>query len=170
MPYHLVVTRQLLLDGPAVLWITLSFWMLARFVRTNRFEWLAASAATLGLAVLTKETSIVVAGSVIIFLLVSTEVRRPARAVSLTLGVLVGREPDLPPGHRPGRSQQSTGQNYLAWQLTRSSNHAGTFYLTVIPAAIGWLVVIAAAVAARSSAINRTWQELLLVLWIWSRS
>ena len=49
MPYHLVVTRQLLLDGPAVLWITLAFWMLARFVRTDRFEWLAASAATLGL-------------------------------------------------------------------------------------------------------------------------
>jgi len=70
MPYHLVVTRQLLLDGPAVLWITLSFWMLARFVRTDRFEWLAASAATLGLGVLTKETGIVLAGSVVIFLLV----------------------------------------------------------------------------------------------------
>ncbi len=57
MPYHLVVTRQLLLDGPAVLCITLAFWMLVRFVRTDRLEWLAASAATLGLAVLTKETS-----------------------------------------------------------------------------------------------------------------
>ena len=164
MPYHLVVTRQLLLDGPAVLWITLSFWMLARFVRTNRFEWLAASAATLGLAVLTKETSAVVAGSVIIFLLVSTEVRRPGRAVSLTLLVLVAVSLIFPlaidlAGHK------STGQNYLAWQLTRSSNHAGTFYLTVIPAAIGWLVVIAAA-SALIFRINRTWRELLLVLWI----
>jgi 4-amino-4-deoxy-L-arabinose transferase-like glycosyltransferase len=89
MPYHLVVTRQLLLDGPATLWVTLSIWMLARFVRTDRLEWLAASAATLGLAVLTKETAIVLAGSVIIFLLLSTEVRRPGRAVALTLGVLI---------------------------------------------------------------------------------
>jgi Dolichyl-phosphate-mannose-protein mannosyltransferase len=164
MPYHLVVTRQLLLDGPAVLWITLSFWMLARFVRTNRFEWLAASAATLGLAVLTKETSIVVAGSVIIFLLVSTEVRRPGRAVAMTLVVLAAVSLVFPlaidlAGHK------STGQNYLAWQLTRSSNHAGTFYLTVIPAAIGWLVVAAAA-SALIFRINRTWRELLLVLWI----
>jgi len=164
MPYHLVVTRQLLLDGPAVLWITLSFWMLARFVRTNRFEWLAASAATLGLAVLTKETSLVLAGSVIIFLLVSTEVRRPGRAVAMTLVVLAAVSLVFPlaislAGHK------STGQNYLAWQLTRSSNHAGTFYLTVIPAAIGWLVVAAAA-AALIFRINRTWRELLLVLWI----
>ena len=61
MPYHLVVTRQLLLDGPAVLCITMAFWMFVRFVRTDRLEWLAASAATLGLAVLTKETSGVLA-------------------------------------------------------------------------------------------------------------
>jgi 4-amino-4-deoxy-L-arabinose transferase-like glycosyltransferase len=164
MPYHMVVTRQLLLDGPAVLWITLSFWMLARFVRTNRFEWLAASAATLGLAVLTKETSAVVAGSMIIFLLVSSEVRRPGRAVVLTLGVLAAVSLVFPlaidlAGHK------STGQNYLAWQLTRSSNHAGTFYLTVIPAAIGWLVV-AAAGSALFFRVNRTWRELMLVLWI----
>ncbi len=164
MPYHLVVTRQLLLDGPAVLWITLSFWMLARFVRTDRFEWLAASAATLGLGVLTKETAIVVAGSVVIFLLVSTEVRRPARAVILSLGVLLAVSLVFPlaiklAGHK------STGQSYLAWQLTRTSNHAGTFYLTVIPAAIGWLVV-AAAIAALFFRINRSWRELLLVLWI----
>jgi hypothetical protein len=62
-----------------------------------------------------------------------------------------------------GRS--STGQSYLAWQLTRSSNHAGTFYLTTIPAAIGWLVVVAAA-GALIFRINRTWRELVLVLWI----
>ena len=164
MPYHMVVTRQLLLDGPAVLWITLSFWMLARFVRTDRFEWLAASAATLGLGVLTKETSIVLAGSVVIFLLVSTEVRRPGRAVTLSLGVLAAATLVFPLAIKlAGRS--STGQSYLVWQLTRTSNHAGTFYLTVIPSAIGWLVV-AAAIGALLFRINRSWRELLLVLWI----
>ena len=44
----LYMTRQLLLDGPSVLWITLAFWMLARFVRTDRLEWLAASARQKG--------------------------------------------------------------------------------------------------------------------------
>lgn len=164
MPYHVVVTRQLLLDGPAVLCITLAFWMLVRFVRTNRTEWLAATAATLGLAVLTKETSAVLVGSIILFLLISSEVRRPGRAVALTLGIVVAVSLVFPLAiELAGRS--STGQNYLTWQLTRSSNHAEAFYLTVIPGAIGWLMVAAAA-AALLFRINRTWRELLLVSWI----
>jgi hypothetical protein len=164
MPYHLVVTRQILLDGPAVLCITLGFWMFARYVRTERLEWLGAAAAMLGLAVLTKETSIVLAGSMILFLLVSPEVRRPGRAVALTVVVVAAVSLIFPLAiSLAGRS--STGQNYLAWQLARSSNHAGTFYLTVIPAAIGWAVVGAAA-AALLFRINRTWRELLLVAWI----
>ena len=162
MPYHVIVTRQLLLDGPAVLCITLAFWMFARFVRTERFEWLAASAAILGLAVLTKETSVVLAGSMILFLLVSAEVRRPGRAVALTVGVLVAVSLVFPLAIQlAGRS--STGQNYLTWQLTRSSNHAETFYLTAIPAAIGWAVV-GPRPAALFFRVNRTWRELLLVL------
>jgi hypothetical protein len=164
MPYHAVVTRQLLLDGPAVLFSTLALWMLARFVRTDRFEWLAASAATLGLAVLTKETSAILGGAMVLFLLVSAEVRRPGRAVALALVVLGAVSIVFPLAiSLAGRS--STGQNYLAWQLTRSSNHAGTFYLTSIPAAIGWLVVGAAA-GALIFQVNRTWRGLLLVSWI----
>ncbi len=164
MPYHVVVTRQLLLDGPSVLAVTFAFWMLARFVRTDRFEWLAASAATLGLAVLTKETCVILVGSMVIFLLVSADVHRPARAVVLTVGVVVVVSLVFPLAIKlAGRS--STGQSYLAWQLTRSSNHAGTFYLTTIPEAIGWLVVAAAA-AALIFRVNRTWRELLLVCWI----
>jgi 4-amino-4-deoxy-L-arabinose transferase-like glycosyltransferase len=164
MPYHVIVTRQLLLDGPAVLCVTLAFWMLARFVRTERFEWLAASAALLGLAVLTKETAIVLAGSMILFLLVSAEVRRPGRAVALTVGVLVAVSLAFPLAIQlAGRS--STGQSYLTWQLTRSSNHAETFYLTAIPAAIGFAVVAAAA-GGLFFKVNRTWRELLLVSWI----
>ena len=123
MPYHVIVTRQLLLDGPAVLCVTLAFWMFARFVRTDRFEWLAASAATLGLAVLTKETAVIMVGSMVIFLLVSAEVRRPGRAVVLTVGVVLAVSLVFPLAiELAGRS--STGQSYLAWQLTRSSNHA----------------------------------------------
>jgi hypothetical protein len=164
MPYHLVVTRQLLLDGPAVLCITFSFWMFIRYVKTERFEWLAASAAMLGLAVLTKETSAVLIGSMILFLLISPQVRRPGRAVALMIGVAVIVSLAFPLAiDLAGR--KSTGQNYLAWQLTRSSNHASTFYLTVIPSAIGWLVVAAAAAAFLFKG-NRTWRELLLAFWI----
>lgn len=164
MPYHLIVTRQLLLDGPAVLCITVAFWLFARFVRTERLEWLAGAAAALGLAILTKETSGVMLGTMVLFILLSPQVRRPGRAVALTVGIVVGMGLIFPLViSLAGRS--STGGNYLTWQLARTSNHAGTFYLTVVPAAMGWAVVGAAA-AALIFRVNRTWRELLLVLWI----
>jgi hypothetical protein len=164
MPYHLIVTRQLLLDGPATLFITAAFWFFARFVRTGRNQWLVAAAGTLGLAVLTKETSGVLLGALVLFVLVSPQVRRPAAAVAMTIGVFLAVSLVFPLAiQAAGRS--STGQNYLTWQLSRGSNHVASFYLTVIPSAIGWAVVGAAAVALLYKA-NRTWRELMLVLWI----
>lgn len=164
MPYHLIVTRQLLLDGPAVLCITVSFWLFARFVKTERIPYLAGAAAALGLAILTKETSGVLLGAMVLFILISPQVRRPGRAVAVTVGLSVGMGLVFPLAiSLAGRS--STGGNYLTWQLARTSNHAGTFYLTTVPAAMGWAVVGAAA-AALIFRVNRTWRELLLVLWI----
>ena len=43
MPYHVVVTRQVLLDGPMTLFATLTLLLLARFVLTQRPGWLYAS-------------------------------------------------------------------------------------------------------------------------------
>jgi 4-amino-4-deoxy-L-arabinose transferase-like glycosyltransferase len=60
---------------------------------------------------------------------------------------------------------KSSGTSYLAWQLTRRSNHAATFYLSVVPAAIGWAVVALAALAIILNRRNRTWRELLLITW-----
>ena len=106
MPYHLVVTRQLLLDGPAVFWMALAFWLLVRFVRCNQFEWLAASAATFGLAVLTKETAIVVTGALFLFLLVSPAIRRPARCGGAGPRHPDRGEPHLSPGDHRRRSHR----------------------------------------------------------------
>jgi len=164
MPYHVGITRQVLLDGPAVLCVTLAFWMFARFVRNRQVEWLLSSAAVMGLAVLTKETSIIVAGAFVIFIIVSPGVRRPVLTTALFGAVVLVVSLTFPlVVSLAGRS--STGQNYLAWQLTRSSNHAALFYFTVVPASIGWLVVLAAG-AALVYRVNWNWRVLLLVLWV----
>src|SRR3989304_3639835 len=43
MPYHVVVTRQVLLDGPMVLFATISLYLLARFARSEQPVWLYLS-------------------------------------------------------------------------------------------------------------------------------
>lgn len=75
MPYHVVVTRQILLDGPMVLWATVSLCLLARYAVTRRMIWLYAAAGALGLTVLSKEGSIILLGSVYAFMALTPMLR-----------------------------------------------------------------------------------------------
>src|SRR6266496_855935 len=59
MPYHVVVTRQVLLDGPMVLFATLALYMLARFATMRHPAWLYGAGVGMGLTFLTKETGLV---------------------------------------------------------------------------------------------------------------
>lgn len=164
MPYHIAISRQVLLDGPAVTFTVLSLWMLVRWVHSQRTIWLVASAGTLGLGVLSKETMVVMAGAMVAFILVSSRVNRPLRALAVALPVLVVVSLALPLALVLAH-HGSTGQNYLAWQLVRSSNHAATFYFTTVAAGIGWGVIVAAGAALLLRG-NRTWRELLLAIWV----
>ena len=55
MPYHVVVSRQVLLDGPLVFCSTLTLYLLARFASSQRPAWLYATGVGMGLTVLSKE-------------------------------------------------------------------------------------------------------------------
>jgi hypothetical protein len=98
------------------------------------------------------------------FILVCPRVNQPLRALALALPAFGAVSLALPLALLLAH-HSSTGQNYLEWQLTRSSNHAVTFYFTTVASSIGW-GVIAGALAALLVRANRTWRELLLVLWI----
>jgi uncharacterized membrane protein len=165
MPYHVVVTRQLLLDGPMVLWATLALYALARFVQIRRPAWLYVTAAALGLAFLTKETSIVLVGAVYAFLALTPGLAIPRRHLAGSVALLslfVTAYPlSLFLAGRTGR-----GGGYLAWQLFRRPNHDWAFYPTVVPVAIGLLVVCAAALGLWYARREPRWKLTLLVSWI----
>ncbi len=59
MPYHVIVSRQVLLDGPLVLCSTLTLYLLARYALTENPIWLHAAGIGMGLTFLAKETGIV---------------------------------------------------------------------------------------------------------------
>ncbi|MFI6821596.1 glycosyltransferase family 39 protein [Micromonospora sp. NPDC050187] len=165
MPYHVVVTRQVLLDGPMVLFATLTLYCLVRFVQAQRLAWYLATAAMLGLTMLTKETSVVLAGGVYAFLALTPMVRRPVRATLVALPVLAAIFAVHPLSQAlAGRS--STGRNYLVWQLFRRPNHPMDFYLDNVPTAVGPLVLAAALGGLWWARRRRSWRETLLLSWI----
>jgi 4-amino-4-deoxy-L-arabinose transferase-like glycosyltransferase len=75
MPYHVIVTRQVLLDGPMALFATLTLYMLARFATTRHPAWLYAAGAGMGLTFLTKETGLVLIGAIYVFLSLCPTIR-----------------------------------------------------------------------------------------------
>lgn len=165
MPYHVVVTRQVLLDGPMTMFATLTLLLLARFVLTGHAGWLYASGAAMGLTFLSKETSIVLVFAIYAFLALTPEVLVRLRDLAIAVGVMALVMAPFPlslmmAGHT------GTGESYLTWQLFRRPNHDWLFYLSTVPEAVGPLVIAAAAAALWLYRRQASWRERLLVCWI----
>jgi hypothetical protein len=165
MPYHVVVTRQVLLDGPMVLFATLTLYLVARFGETNRSEWLYAAGASMGLTLLSKETGIVLMGSIFAFLALTPKLKIRIRPLLLAFGAM-GLILSAVPIVVLIAGKTKTGGNFLAWQLFRRPNHDAFFYPTQVTVAMGLLLVAAAAAGLWLLRRETSWRETLLVSWI----
>jgi 4-amino-4-deoxy-L-arabinose transferase-like glycosyltransferase len=167
MPYHVVASRQAMLDGPMAFFATFTLYMLARFSRTGRRIDLIACGAGMGLAFLTKEISIILVGAVYAFFAVSPEVRVRISDIFLSLAAMAVVMLSFPLSVRlAGAGGAERTQQYLVWQLFRRPNHTWDFYPTVVPPAIGVLVIVAAVLGLWLLRRHNGWREKLLVLWI----
>jgi 4-amino-4-deoxy-L-arabinose transferase-like glycosyltransferase len=165
MPYHVVVTRQVLLDAPMTLFATLTLYLMARFALTQRAGWLYAAAAALGFTFLSKETGLVLIAAIYAFFVLSPEIRVRTKQLLVSAGILAVVMVQFPLALLiAGRT--GTGGNYLAWQLFRRANHDLFFYPIEIPLAIGPLLIIAAVLGLWLLHDRRSWRETLLLTWI----
>jgi hypothetical protein len=166
MPYHVIVTRQVLLDGPMAFCTTLALYLLARHARTGRIAWLYAATAAIGLSFEAKETAIVMVAALYAYLSLSPEIHvriRDIAAATISLILIIVPFPLsllLAGGGGAARTQQ-----YIVWQLLRRPNHDLAFYPTVVPPAIGPLLLVLALLWLWMAHKSITWRERLLVSW-----
>jgi len=165
MPYHVVVTRQVLLDGPLVLCSTLTLYLLARFALTGNPIWLHAAGIGMGLTFLAKETGIILLGSIYSFFALSSEIPVRLRDLILSFALMVIMILPFPLSILLAGGS-NVGQQYLVWQLFRRPNHTPDFYLTTVPAAIGILVILIAIAGLWLLRREGTWREKLLIWWV----
>jgi Dolichyl-phosphate-mannose-protein mannosyltransferase len=165
MPYHVVVSRQVLLDGPMTLFATLTLVLLARFAISRRPAWLYATGAAMGITFLSKETSLLLFGAIYAFLALTPELRVRLRDLAISMGITALVIAPFPLSLAlSGRT--GTGHSYLAWQLFRRPNHDWLFYPSTVPEAIGPLVILAAALGLWLLRREASWRERLLLCWI----
>jgi len=165
MPYHVVVSRQVLLDGLMTLCATAALYCVVRYVEAGRLSWLLAGGSMMGAAILSKETSIVLLGGLYAFFVLTPSARMRVRHLLLTVLLLLAEVAVWPVMIRlSGHSR--TGQNYLLWQMFRRPNHPTFFYFTVLPAWIGPAVLLAALAGLVWLRGEATWRERLLLAWL----
>ncbi|HEX9333125.1 MAG TPA: glycosyltransferase family 39 protein [Anaerolineales bacterium] len=165
MPYHVVVSRQVLLDGPLVFCTTLTLFFLARYAMAQRPAWIYLTGVGMGLTFLAKETGIIMLGAVYAFLALSREI--PVRIKHLTVSTVLMALMIAPfPISLLLAGGTRSGKNYLVWQLFRRPNHPWDFYPTTVPESIGFLVILVALLGLWFLRSEKSWRERLLLCWI----
>lgn len=165
MPYHVMVSREVLLDGPMTCFATLGLYCVARSVESAPKRWIAAAGAALGLAALSKETAAVLLAGLYAFGALGSAGRLRFRHLAIGLGVFTGVFAVYPVALRLS-SVTKTGQGFVLWQMLRRANHPYVFYFTVLPGSVGPAVLLLAAAGLVWPRRGRSWRERLLLAWI----
>lgn len=164
MPYHVVLSRQIMLDGPMTFFTTAALTAMAIGARRRDARWLIAVGALLGMGALTKEPAIIWVGSAFAFLTLTNRLWKPFRYSLFGAGAAVGLTmayPLLTAIAGGGRG----GQSYLAWQLARQPNHTFTFYFTAVGTSMGWVLLAVAGLGLVVFRRHLSWRETLLLSW-----
>jgi hypothetical protein len=141
-PYAVVVSRQLLLDGPMAFFFALTMLFLAIYVRRPGRLALFAAACSAGLALLSKETAILMAPAILVFFLLASDV--PVRIPDLLRAIIVYLVTIAPfPLALLLNGGQKLAQQFFVWQIFRRPNHDPTFYLSLVPSLTYPLVAFA---------------------------
>jgi 4-amino-4-deoxy-L-arabinose transferase-like glycosyltransferase len=141
-----------------VFFTTAALYALARYCWSRSGRWLIAIGALMGLAMLTKETAIVLFGGVYCFFVLSQTIKLRIRRAAIALAVAGVIALAFPLTLRLAGASRSGG-NYLAWQLFRRANHPIDFYLTSVPLVLGPLVLAIAVLGLVLDRRRWNWRE-----------
>lgn len=167
MPYHVIVTRQVLLDGPMTLFATLALYTVAKYAITGERTWLYATGAAMGLTFLSKETSVILLGAIFAFFALAPAIKVRIRDLAFSTVVFVCVVAAFPLALvLAGGGGGTTAQQYLIWQLFRRPNHDESFYLQTVPTVVGPLIIVAAILGLWTFRRRIDWRERLLLAWI----
>lgn len=163
-PYHVLLSRQVMLDVPLALFLTLTVAAVHRFAADGARPWWFASALLFGLAVLAKETGILLALSIAIFLLWSG-IWRQMRVKDLIAWGALAAVPVLPFAVTRLFFGGETTSGYLAYQAFRPPNHEWWYFPVVLWEFLTPALMIAAIAGLGIMMWRRTMADKLLLSW-----
>jgi len=137
LPYHVIVTKQAMVDVPFSFFFTLTVLFMAKYVKTNNRLWMYGLGPIAGLSFMSKEVGVLVFIAVLIYLKLYKKLG-VKKFVIIVLTFLIVISPHIMLIMSKGDST-STGSSYLEWQFSRPPNHPPDFYFVTLFGAMGIL-------------------------------
>ena len=165
VPYHVFISRQVLLDVPAGLAVLLAFAALYRYEDEDTRRMLYLAGALAGIACVIKETMIVFAPAALLYLAwagLLKKTRFRDGVVSLALMLV----PLLPFVSTRFFFSGSTSGGYIVYQLFREPNHPIWYFPVVFWIFITPVATLAIAYGVFIAAARRTRADKLLLSWL----
>src|SRR3954465_3522895 len=164
-PYHVFISRQVLLDVPAGLAILLAFAALYRYDGPTTRRWLYLAAALAGIGCVIKETMIVFAPAAGVYLAWSKILKRTRVRDIVLCGalMLIMLGPFI--STRFLYSGSGAG-GYIIYQLFRPPNHPAWYFPVVFWIFITPVATLAIAYGVILACIRRTLADMLLLSWL----
>ncbi len=163
MPYHVVVSRQVLVDAPMAFFAVLGIYLAARAVRRDSRRDLYLSFVACALAAISKEIAVL-----LVPVLVAWMVFGPAKIklVRFIGPSMVFAAIGLPFPLTRLINQPSNASQFFLWQFARAPNHSPDYFLNVLLqfAGIGFVAALIAGVAV--VALRRSAADQLLLWWL----
>jgi hypothetical protein len=165
VPYHVFISRQVLLDVPAGLAVLLAFGALYRYdgPETRRLLYLAGALG--GIACVIKETMIVFAPAALLYLVWSGLWRKTRLRDGVITLVLIG-VPLVPFVSTRFLFSGSSAGGYIIYQLFREPNHPAWYFPVVFWIFVTPVATFAVAYGVFIAAARRTQADKLLLSWL----
>lgn len=141
-PYHIDVSRQVLVDVPLATAVALVVVAVVGWARSRRRGWLGLGALGLGLALCFKETAVVV-GIGLACAVASRRRLRCSRREAAAAGALTGALALAYPIWLVAAGGWGRSLEYLAWQVQRPATGGWDFYATSVAPRLGILTPLA---------------------------
>lgn len=167
MPYHVMLSRQITLDVPVMLFDTLFVWCVFEFINQEqeRSIWLLRSAPFLALAVATKETAVLMAPAMLLAV-VWCHRWRSLRPGLIALWVLLATLPIAPFAFsRIIWGGQGAG-GYVVYQLSRPPNHDWWYFAAVVLFFVGVPALVFVIAGLIIMAMQRGVADRVLLAWL----
>ncbi|MFW2382487.1 MAG: ArnT family glycosyltransferase, partial [Acidimicrobiales bacterium] len=163
MPYHVVVSRQVLVDTPMAFFALLGIYLAARAARRNSRRDLYLAFAACALAAISKEIAVLLIPVLVAWLRLG-----PARIplIRFVGPSFVFAAIGLPFPLTRLVNQPSNASQFFLWQFARAPNHDADYFLNILFQFAGVGFVVALIVGIAGLVLCRSGADQLLLWWL----